>query len=459
MAPINKLPIELLQMTLLYFRPQSHNQKELRRVVELSGVCKLWRETIVNTSHFWIFVNLDFPSKSIPEDFDNEPQRLEMLLGRTGTSHIHVKWDIRSLDRLTCPQLLAFIAKNAPFNRWRSLDIISGPDIEYPLFTIEELDKCGGFTTLDEITLDGLAPVELVQFVGSSINTVTNFSVKTNGSWNKDNSAAAYRLLVRADQLSTRCTVLSAWESFGYTLPSGITHIRLLVSGYISKPSLYITHLTVNYLLLESFQPHYFPELTYLCGHFYSLPEGRHVILPKLRHIAVELKVNPFGCISNGIVSFSSQELDTIQIFGNRDPVESEEALTQLNDAVCSPHYHLSPTTLIFEANISPQVISNFLKVSKRLQHLTIHVQSPGAMYGHEWDLVFNALSAQADGAEYRWQFCPELIGLEIFLNWARPEQEIWDEYATKVTHARTGGPMKSIMMYWKCGTKYNIYR
>jgi len=122
---MNHLPTELLLTILELFTPQSHNRRELIAVVNLSAVCKKWRNIVINTPSFWTYMTLSPSYNERNRQLIWYTQRLELHLQRTGDALLHVNWYFNGKNYAYL-KFARIIYAYAPLNRWRSLSLCLG---------------------------------------------------------------------------------------------------------------------------------------------------------------------------------------------------------------------------------------------------------------------------------------------------------------------------------------------
>lgn len=444
MAPIEKLPFELLQTTLLFFRPQSHNKVELHRVLQLSGVCQSWRRVIISTPDFWSSPIIDFPQR---HDAADEPSTFDILLQRTGRSQIDVEFNIGIIDDGTnCSHLLASIAKNAPFSRWRSLVVKTQEQTGTADFNLKELFQCGEFQNLLELTTWGPPPASLMRVIDRTAAALTRFEMEfVSGKNNNLSIDYGMPLFDRITRLSMRSYGFLDLRNREYDLPTNITHLTSLYIHQILQTLPYVTHLETGILPISPSLPIVFPALKSLRAIIEGIPT-QQILLHKLQELVVDIRFS-----ENIIHSLLAPELQTLRICGHN--MVFPVAMRYLNDALYDGRYQLSPKNLSLR-EIDPDVVVTCLRVSRQTQDLTIIQNFRDIQGEYEWRVLVDALVAKNGGRGDGWIYCPDLITLRISMSWPRPEKDIWLDYTQEIARARVGGPMQSISLDWSCGAE-----
>ncbi len=443
MAPIEKLPFELLQTSLLCFRPQSHNKLELRRVLQLSGVCQSWRRVIICTPDFWSFPIIDLPQQ---HDTADEPSTFDILLQRTGRSQIDVEFNIGIIDDGTnCSHLLASIAKNAPFSRWRSLVVKTQKQTGTTDFELKELFQCGEFQNLLKLTTWGPPPAWLMRVIDRTAAALTRFEMEfVSGDDHNTSIDYGMPLFGRIGRLSMPSYGFRDLRNREYDLPTNITHLTSLYIHQILQTLPYVTHLETGILAISSI-PIVFPALKYLRAIIEGIPT-QQILLPKLQELVVDIRFS-----ENIIHSLLAPELQTLRICGHN--MVFPVAMRYLNNALYDGRYQLSPKSLSLR-EIDPDVVVTCLRVSRQTQDLTIIQNSRYIQDEYGWRVLVDALVAKNGRMGDGWIYCPDLITLRISMSCPRPEEDIWLDYSQEIARARVGGPMQSISLDWSCGAE-----
>jgi hypothetical protein len=440
MAPIEKLPFELLQTILLLFRPWSHKEVEFCRVLQLSGVCQSWRRVIICTPEFWSFLIIDFPQRR------DRASTFDLLLQRTGTSPIDVEFNIGVTDGTNCSHLFASIAKNAPFNRWRSLVVKTKTMIRTTEFDGKDLLQCGEFQNLLNLTTCGQPPESLMRVIDHTAAALTSFDIELS-SFTIDRESICYALPLfdHISRLSIPGHVFDELRELEYDLPTNITYLRSSDIPKMLRTLPYVTHLDAGLLIINLSLPIVFPALKSLHATINGTP-NQQILLPKLQELVVDVHTP-----QTKFHSLLAPELQTLRICSSS--MTYDYTMRYLMDAFCHGWYQLSPKKLSLRG-VYPSVVVACLGVSRQTQDLTFIYNSGSIRFPYNWHILVHALVAKNDGMGGGWKYCPDLITLRISLSYPRPKEDCWLDYAREIGRARIGGPMKSISLDWSCGSE-----
>ncbi|CAG7853590.1 SubName: Full=Uncharacterized protein {ECO:0000313/EMBL:CCA74678.1} [Serendipita indica DSM 11827] len=299
--------------------------------LSILGVCFLWRDILSKTHHLW--TNLRIVSRSdSDEHFEQLMWRLDVQIGRCGTSLLDVDWATNLRPGQTV-ELFTWIARRAPSWRWRSLVV-----------------RYGFSGTLDETTLAGVSDF-------GNLTTLTFFDYMPGGFMHLVNQSAtpklrclSFHMMMRSEQFTADTTSiltyvpmikLPKFESNSVTvvLPE---NIKTLITRHVLDCGFpHITSLTVGKPNpFELFKEQHFPNLEDLEVMFTSLDPSITEPLRLTKLTTLIVTGNHFEPLALMVLP----NLQILRILPVESEQESRQQIKRLRRLLVRPQLNLSPT-------------------------------------------------------------------------------------------------------------------
>ncbi|CCA74676.1 hypothetical protein PIIN_08627 [Serendipita indica DSM 11827] len=329
------------------------------------GVCFLWRDILSKTHHLW--TNLRIVSRSdSDEHFERLMWRLDVQIGRCGTSLLDVDWATNLRPGQTV-ELFTWIARRAPSWRWRSLVV-----------------RYGFFGTLDETTLAGVSDF-------GNLTTLTLYSHMPGGFLHLVNQSATPNLtylglhmVMRSNEFTANTTSIFTslsrikfprFESNSVTvvLPE---NIKTLITRHVLDCGFpHITSLTVGKPNpFELFKEQHFPNLEYLEVMFTPLDPSITEPLRLTTLTTLIVTGNHFEPLALMILP----NLQVLRILSLASEQGSRQQIKRLRKLFLRPQLNLSPTEEL-EVDIGLPCIALatcIVRMARKTKHVAVRFES-----------------------------------------------------------------------------------
>ncbi|CAG7853586.1 SubName: Full=Uncharacterized protein {ECO:0000313/EMBL:CCA74674.1} [Serendipita indica DSM 11827] len=258
---LKDLPTELLRLVLYEAAVDSPADQRV-----LLAVCSCWRDLLIKMAHLWTTLRI-WSVHDNPYRFERLLRRLDLQLERCGSLMLDVHWRtiLVGLDSKAA-DLFLFLARRAPFPRWKSL-VIEVCDIE--ILHSDLLARMGTFCNLTSLKHQRCQPGRLLKWVNESVTSkLTHFELHDCGMRVEQFNTELNRILsfvseTLIPQFDIRATV---------ELPENIKAITSYTLLDCSFP--HITSLTtLRPNPLRRFKSQHLPRLEYLSTSFDMLEE------------------------------------------------------------------------------------------------------------------------------------------------------------------------------------------
>ncbi|KAG8819624.1 hypothetical protein FRC17_010372 [Serendipita sp. 399] len=440
---ISMLPAELLQQILRDAALDSDAQRpspSARRV--LLAVCFQWRDILLNTQELWTFIRVVLTKTDIFGQelrFQNGLSRLKLDLQRAGSQLLDVYWNTE-VDWDHARRIFGVIKTQAPFDRWRSLEIASDRWEGYLPFYFPEDHR---FDNLASLKICQYRPNGFLPLIGKTISS--SFRV-----FHATDSAISYNLLTfPLSTLLFKATDILLPELTGHLQTTA--HIQQL----IVEASTYI----IQFIGCD------WSSLSLLDINFKVPPSSRNlpqtlIPFPRLHTLSVR------GGYLQPLAYISAPQLAHLRL--SRGNKGFRRANQNLNHTLSHPSYTLSPVgKLQVDFPIEPLVLARLIAQSPAVESLALVVDDLHS----GWDAIRRVICEckyEADVAAgsqildvMHLHFMRRLKTLEIHMSQHGDieTRDTWFAHMPEIFEATHGTQLETIACYWPDGAMRRLTR
>ncbi|KAG8819495.1 hypothetical protein FRC17_010426 [Serendipita sp. 399] len=440
---ISTLPAELLQQILRDAALDSDARRPsppARRV--LLAVCFQWRDILLNTQELWTFIRVVLTKTDIFGQefrFQNGLSRLKLDLQRAGSQLLDVYWNTQ-VDWDHARQIFEVIKTQAPFNRWRSLEIASDRWEGYISFHFPEDHR---FSNLASLKICHYRPNGFLPLIGKTISS--SFRV-----FHATDSAISYNL--PTFPLSTLL-----FNAADILLPELTGHLQTTahIQKLIVEASTYITQLIgcdwSSLILLD---------INFKVPRSSRNPPQTLIHFPHLHTLSVR------GGYLQPLVYISAPQLAHLRL--SRGNKGFRRANQNLNHTLSHPSYTLSPVgKLQVDFPLEVLVLASVIAQSPAAESLALIIDDLHS----GWDAIRQAIcecnyeAEVAAGSQIldvmHLHFMRRLKILEIHMSQRGDVEtrDTWFTHMAEILEATRGTQLETIVCYWPDGTIRRLTR